>query len=112
MDELRSLLFGVGGGVIGAFFKFWIEDLSATGMKITIEPKSLVRTSHLSKCTLVLGKQKVTTPEFSAKLTVKGTNHRGYRFVGLDELAKTQIKQFLMDGLKIHFDEKIREHKK
>jgi hypothetical protein len=27
MDELRSLLFGVGGGVIGAFFKFWIEDL-------------------------------------------------------------------------------------
>lgn len=27
MDELRSLLFGVGGGVIGAFLKFWIEDL-------------------------------------------------------------------------------------
>lgn len=27
MDELRSLLFGVAGGVIGAFFKFWIEDL-------------------------------------------------------------------------------------
>jgi len=27
LDELRSLLFGVAGGVIGAFFKFWIEDL-------------------------------------------------------------------------------------
>ena len=26
MEELRNLIFAVLGGVIGAFFKFWIED--------------------------------------------------------------------------------------
>ena len=27
MDEIRTVVFGVLGGVLGAFFKFWIQDL-------------------------------------------------------------------------------------
>jgi hypothetical protein len=27
MNDIRALFFGVVGGVLGAFFKFWVEDL-------------------------------------------------------------------------------------
>jgi hypothetical protein len=44
MDEIKVLVFGVLGGVLGSFFKFWIEDLRGwSKSRLTKREKTLLQ---------------------------------------------------------------------
>ena len=90
----------------GAFFsslegKFRILDLSVSGARLKV-PKTL-KHSKFTGCELSLDGYRLGTPDFVAQTTFTGPEEIGVRFAGLNEGIRTEMKQYLMDALKLHY---------
>ena len=82
--------------------RFKIVDLSTTGARLRTAKK--INLSKFGDCELNLGGIKLTSEAFSAHITSSKDNELGVRFVGTNEAMKTEIKQFLIEALKVHYE--------
>lgn len=84
---------------------FQVLDLSTAGAALGI-PDSLSKSLHkIEGCTLVLGAQKISTPDFGITFTRRFPDRTGCRFHGLNEALHVEIKQFLIEALQQFFKE-------
>ena len=84
--------------------EFPILDLSVSGAKFEFESKKIKAGSILRSCSLKLGKQTITTPDFEARVTGTQGSFIGVKFLGLETEEKTKVKQFLIEALKNYFE--------
>jgi hypothetical protein len=82
--------------------RFKILDLSVSGARLRC-PKGF-KASKLMGCELNLDGYRLKTADFSAGVTYTSESEIGVRFVGLSENIKTEMKHFLLDALKIHYE--------
>jgi hypothetical protein len=82
--------------------RFKIVDLSTTGARLRTSKK--MELSKLTDCELNLAGKRLSAPEFSAHITTSNDGEMGVRFVQTNESMKTEIKQFLIDALKVHYE--------
>jgi len=83
--------------------KFQLFDLSVGGASLkTSEGRTL---SRLTSCELRIGSVRVKTDDFSAQVTFRTEGRVGVRFAGLNESVRIKIKQFLIEALKLHYEQ-------
>ncbi len=85
---------------------FELIDLSVGGARLKM-PADFRPTSFFARSTLVLNGKRISPPDFEVKVLRRERDFLGCKFTGLNEENKTQIKQFLIDALRIHFKETI-----
>ena len=84
--------------------RFELLNLSIGGAKLKID-STFKPTSIFTHCVLNLSGLKVTAPALEVKALRREKEYLGCKFGGLTDANKTQIKQFLIDALRVHFKE-------
>jgi hypothetical protein len=87
---------------------FPVLDLSVSGAALKIRSDQFPEIRQMEQCELILGKKRLTTPEFGITFTRRGEEQAGCRFHGLNESLHIEIKQFLFQFLQVYFKEKTR----
>jgi hypothetical protein len=82
--------------------KFKILDLSVGGARLRV-PKDFNK-SEFTECALSLDGYKIKAEDFRATVTFRGDHEIGVRFSGLNEALKTEIKHYLIEALRIHYE--------
>ena len=83
--------------------RFKIVDLSVGGARVAT--KKVKELNELTGCHLNLQGLLLSTEDFTARVTFRGENELGFRFAGLNEKVQTQIKQFLIEALRVHYEQ-------
>jgi c-di-GMP-binding flagellar brake protein YcgR len=83
--------------------KFKVLDLSEGGARL--KTNTAAKNSQFTNCELNLAGERFKTADFSAQITFRAEDQIGVRFAGLNETIKTRIKQFLVDALKLHYEQ-------
>jgi len=91
MDELRTLIFGIAGGVIGAFFKFWIEDLrNWADKRLKRREKLLLRLMKLEDGMALFVIRKGCPPFFTSRYQDIDHPEQDFRFDDLGEVERLE----------------------
>ena len=102
-SALRVPLDSRSGTLVTPLGSFPILDLSISGARIGL-PLSISKKIHtLENCSLILGKQKISTSRFGITVTSRADDFSGCRFHGLNEGIHVVIKQFLIESLHEYF---------
>ena len=84
---------------------FSVMDLSVGGAKLrSNQGKTLNKLTH---CELNLDGYRIKTEDFEATVTYRDDQSVGVRFSGLNEKIHAEIKQFLMEALRTHYEEEL-----
>lgn len=83
---------------------FEIADLSIGGAKLRTYAKG-EPAMVLTGCELNLNGYRIRVPGFTAKVTRQEKEFIACKFEGLDEAVKTEIKQYLIEALRIYYEE-------
>jgi hypothetical protein len=88
---------------------FQLLDLSVTGAKLKrlpdVEPTI---GKELKSVELYLAKKKISSNQFHVKFTRVASDWCAVGFTKISDLERTQIKQFLIEALRVYYEEEIR----
>ena len=89
MNEIRTLFYGIAGGVLGSFFRFWIQDLRDWAKsRLTSRERELIRYMKQENGVARFSMKVGQPPSFESRLEHTDQTELNFKFEDNGEISR------------------------